>query len=368
MAVQLLDISRQYAYLKDDLKAAVEKVLQHGRFILGPEVTELEAQVAALCGVPHAVGVSSGTDALLVALFAAGVGAGDEVITTDFSFFATAGVIHRLGAKPVLVDIDPDSYNIDPALIEAAITPQTKAIMPVHLFGQPADMDPIMDIAQRHKLVVVEDAAQAIGAEYKGRKAGSIGDYGCFSFYPTKNLGAAGDAGMITMNSPELYEKCRRTRVHGAATKYFHDFVGFNARLDSMQAAVILAKMPHLQSWSEQRVTHAKAYDTAFSGIENIRTPRVDESTTFHIYNQYTISIPNRDDVKARLAEAEIGSMIYYPLPFHRQPCFSYLEHSPSEFPVSTKAAQEVLSLPIYPELTPAERDEVIAAIIKLVE
>jgi len=367
MAVQLLDISRQYAYLKDDLKSAVDRVLAHGRFVLGPEVSELEEKVAALGGVPYAVGVSSGTDALLVALFAAGVGLGDEVITTDFSFFATAGVIHRLGAHPVFVDIDPDSYNIDPNIIEATITPRTKAIMPVHLFGQVADMDPILDIAKHHNLAIVEDAAQAIGAENKRRKAGSIGDYGCFSFYPSKNLGAAGDAGMITMNSAELYEKCRMIRVHGAQKKYYHDIVGFNCRLDTMQAAILLAKLPHLQSWSEQRIAHAKAYDKAFSGVENIRTPKVNEASTFHIYNQYTISIPNRDEVKAGLAQAEIGSMIYYPLPFHLQPCFSYLNHKPEEFPVSTRASQEVLSLPIYPELTSAERDEVIETVIKLV-
>jgi dTDP-4-amino-4,6-dideoxygalactose transaminase len=367
MAVPLLDPTRQYARLKSELDAAVLKVLRHGQFILGPEVKKLEEEIAALCNVKYAVGVASGTDALLLALQACGVGIGDEVITTDFSFFATAGAIHRLGAKPVFVDIEPDTYNIDPNHIEAAVTSKTKVIMPVHLFGQAADMDPIMAVAKRHGLKVVEDAAQAIGAEYKKRKAGSIGDFGCFSFYPTKNLGAAGDGGMIVTNNEESYELCRMLRVHGAKPKYVHKIVGYNSRLATIQAAILLTKLPYLQNWSEQRVKHAQKYDKAFEGLTTLKRPAVKDYTTFHIFNQYTIAIPNRDKIAAKLKEAGIGFEVYYPIPFHRQECFAYLRYDPDAFPVANQASKEVLSLPIYPELTEAEQDEVINIIIKLV-
>ncbi len=367
MAVPLLDPTRQYARLKSEIDAAVLKVLKHGQFILGPEVKKLEEGIAALCNVKYAVGVASGTDALLLALHACGVGPTDEVITTDFSFFATAGVIHRLGAKPVFVDIEPDSYNIDPNLVEAAITPKTKVIMPVHLFGQVADMDPIKEIAERHSLKVVEDAAQAIGAEYKGRKAGSIGDFGCFSFYPTKNLGAAGDGGMIVTDNEGSYELCRMLRVHGAKPKYVHKIVGYNSRLATIQAAILLTKLPYLQKWSEQRIKHAQKYDKAFGCLTNLKRPPVKDYTTFHIFNQYTVAIPKRDKITAKLKEAGIGFEVYYPIPFHKQECFAYLRHDPDEFPVSNRASQEVLSLPIYPELTEAEQEEVISIIKKLV-
>lgn len=367
MAVPLLDFSRQYAYLKPDLDEAIIRVLRHGGFILGPEVKQLEERVASLCDVPYAIGVASGTDALLLALHAVGVGAGDEVIVPDFSFFSTAGVVHRLGARPVFVDIESDTYNIDPNLIEAAVTSKTKAIIPVHLFGQLADMDPILEIARHHDLTVIEDAAQAIGAEYKGHKAGSIGDFGCFSFYPTKNLGAAGDAGIITVKNKEHYELCRMLRVHGARRKYYHDLVGCNSRLDTLQAAVLLVKLPHLQRWSRQRVAHAGAYDAGFAELTAVRTPVVKSHSTFHIYNQYTIAVPNRDEVVAGLRERGIGCMIYYPVPFHKQPCFAHLEHPPDAFSVSNKASAQVLSVPIYPELTEAERREVIDAIRELV-
>ena len=367
MAVPLLDLNRQYAKLKPELDAAVINVLTHAKFILGPEVKELEEKIAALCTVKHAVGVASGTDALLLAMRAAGVGPGDEVITTDFSFFATAGVIHRLGAKPVFVDIEADTYNIDPNLIEAAITSKTKAIMPVHLFGQVADMDPIMGIAKKHGLKVVEDAAQAIGAEYKERKAGSIGDFGCFSFFPSKNLGAGGDGGIVVTNNEDDYELVRILRVHGSKPKYYHKIVGYNSRLATMQAAIILVKLPHLQAWSEKRIEHAKKYDIAFEGLTSLKRPTVKDYTTFHIYNQYTIAVPNRDEVQAKLLEAGIGCVIYYPVPFHKQECFAYLGHKPSEFPVSDQASAQVLSLPIYPELTDEEQEEVIATIKKLI-
>ncbi|MDH4157483.1 MAG: DegT/DnrJ/EryC1/StrS family aminotransferase [candidate division Zixibacteria bacterium] len=367
MAVPFLDLSRQYAYLKDELDAAAVRVLSHGQFILGPEVAQLEKEVAALCGVKHALGVASGTDALLLALRAAGVAAGDEVITTDFSFFSTAGVVARLGARPVFVDIEVDSYNLDPTLIEASITPRTKAIMPVHLFGQVADMDAVMEIARRHHLTVIEDAAQAIGAGYKDRRAGAIGDLGCFSFYPTKNLGAAGDAGMITTDSDELYDLCRILRVHGAEPKYYHRVVGYNSRLDTMQAALLLVKLPYLEEWSRKRIEHARVYDEAFAGLSGPRTPVVKDYSTFHIYNQYTIAVPAREELRAALQTAGIGSDIYYPVAFHRQECFQSLGYGVDDFPVAVKASGEVLALPIYPELTAGEQQAVINAVTKFV-
>jgi dTDP-4-amino-4,6-dideoxygalactose transaminase len=367
MAVPFIDLSRQYEYLKPELDAAAISVLTHGRFVLGPEVSELEKQVASLCTTPHAIGVASGTDALLLSLRTAGVGEGDEVITSDFSFFASAGVIARLGATPVFVDIEPDTYNINPALLEAAITPRTKAIMPIHLFGQVADMDPILAIAKKHNLVVVEDAAQAIGAEYKGRRAGSIGDFGCFSFYPTKNLGAAGDGGMITCNDDTNAESCRMLRVHGSKPKYYHKVVGYNSRLDTIQAALLLVKLRYLKQWSQKRIKHARVYDEAFGDVENVRTPIRRDSSTFHIYNQYTVAVPNRAELQAGLREAGIGSDIYYPVAFHRQECFASLGYKPDDFPVSSQASGEVLALPIYPELTETEQQEVIAAVKRLV-
>lgn len=367
MAVPLLDLSRQYAYLKPELDAACIKVLTHGKFILGPEVAELEKQVAALSNVKYGIGVASGTDALLLALRAAGVEPGDEVITTNFSFFATAGVVHRLGATPVLVDIEPDSYNIDPILIEKAITKKTKVIMPVHLFGQMADMDPIMDIAKKHNLKVVEDGAQSIGSEYKGKLCGSVADMGCFSFFPSKNLGACGDAGMIVTNNDADYEMNKMLRVHGSKVKYYHDIVGYNSRLDTMQAAIILVKLPHLRKWSEQRIAHAKRYDQLLAGVSGITTPKVMPYTTFHIYNQYTIAVQNRESLQKKLKDAGIGCEVYYPVPFHKQKCFAYLGHKPEEFPHSNKAADEVISIPIYPELTKEEQDTVVDLIKKSV-
>ncbi len=367
MAVPLLDLSRQYKSMKKDMDAAVLHVLDHGKFILGPEVKELEDKIAALCHVKYGCGVASGTDALLLALRACGIKPGDEVITTDFSFFATAGVVSRLGAVPVFVDIEADSYNIDPNLIEKAITPKTKAIMPVHLFGQVADMDPIMAIAKKHNLRVIEDAAQAIGAEYKGKPAGSIGDYGCFSFYPSKNLGAGGDGGIIVTNTQDNYDMIDILRVHGAKPKYYHRIIGYNSRLATIQAAMLLVKLPYLRGWSEKRIENARIYDRAFAGVSGIVTPKVKDYTTFHIYNQYTIAVKNRDEVMRRLKEASIGFDIYYPVPFHIQECFSPLGYKPGDFPVSNKAAGEVLSIPIFPELTESEIKIVIEAVKKAV-
>ena len=367
MAVPILDMSRQYAYLKDELNQAVGKVLKHGAYILGPEVAELERKVASLCGTKHAIGVASGTDALLLALEACGVKPGDEVITSNFSFFSSASVITRLGARPVLVDTEPHTYNMDPGLLEAAITVKTKVIMPVHLFGQMADMDAIVEIARRHGIKVVEDAAQAIGAEYKNRKAGSIGDFGCFSFYPTKNLGAAGDGGMIVCSDDAGADLCRILRVHGARSKYVNELIGYNSRLDTIQAAVLLVKLPHLRKWSVQRREHAAVYDEAFAGLPGVTTPVVRPYSTFHIYNQYTLACEQRSRVMDALTEAKIGFIIYYPVPFHEQPCFAYLGYPSEALPVSAKAARQVLSLPIYPELTSAEQAEVIDTVRRAV-
>ncbi len=367
MAVPLLDLTRQYAYLKPEMDRAVLKVLTHNKFILGPEVTRLEEEIAGLSGVGFGIGVASGTDALLIALRAAGVGPGDEVITTDFSFFSTAGVVSRLGAIPVFVDIDPDSYNVDATRIELAVTKRTKAIMPVHLFGQVADMDPIMEVATKHNLKVIEDAAQAIGAEYKGQPAGSMGDFGCFSFYPSKNLGASGDGGVIVTKTEENNKLCRSLRAHGENPKYYHRVVGYNSRLDTLQAAILLVKLPYLREWSKKRQEHASRYDQAFAGLPYLKTPVVKEYSTFHIYNQYTLASPNRDEILSGLKKAEIGHCVYYPVAFHAQECFASLGYKADDFPISSKASREVFSIPIYPELTEQEQDEVIETIKHLV-
>ncbi|MCX6835408.1 MAG: DegT/DnrJ/EryC1/StrS family aminotransferase [candidate division Zixibacteria bacterium] len=366
MPVPLLDLHRQYDTIKADMDRAVLDVLEHGKFILGPEVKRLEQEIAALCGVKHAIGTASGTDALLIALRAVGVKPGDEVITSNFSFFASAGVIARLGARPVFVDIEPDTYNIDPKLVEAALTPRTKAIVPVHLFGQLADMDPIMEIARRRGIKVIEDAAQAIGAEYKGRRAGSIGDLGCFSFYPSKNLGGGGDGGMIVTNEDQTERSCRSLRVHGENPKYFHHTIGYNSRLDTLQAAMLLVKLPHLRAWSEKRIEHARIYGSAFAGVPNLRVPVVKDYSTFHIFNQYTVASPRRDRILEGLNRAGIGNCIYYPMPFHQQKCFAYLDYALGDFPVSNRSAAEVFSIPIYPEMTPSEQQEVIDTVRRL--
>jgi len=365
MAIPLLDLHRQYVPLKAQMDKAVLNVLEHGKFILGPEVARLEAEIAALCRVKHAIGVASGTDALLIALRAVGVQPDDEVITSDFSFFASAGVISRLGARPVFVDIEPDSYNLDPRLLEAAITPRTKAIMPVHLYGQMAEMDAILAIARRHKIAVIEDAAQAIGAEYKGHRAGSMGDLGCFSFYPSKNLGGGGDGGMIVTDNDDFAKACRSLRVHGENPKYYHHTVGYNSRLHTLQAAMLLVKLPHLRAWSEKRREHARIYDRAFEGITSLRVPVVKDYSNFHIYNQYTIASPRRDKIIEALQKAEIGHCIYYPLPFHLQKCFAELGYAQDAFPVSGRSALEVISIPIYPEMTDEEQQQVIETVCR---
>ena len=372
MKVPLLDLKAQYIKIRDEIRIAMDVVCDTQYFILGPKVEKFEANVAAYCGVKHGVGVSSGTDSLLISLMDLGLNPGDEVITTPFTFFATAGVISRLKAKPVFVDIDPVTFNIDPTRIEKVITPKTKAIMPVHLFGQCADMDPITVVAQKHNLSVVEDAAQSIGAEYKGRRAGSFGHYGCFSFFPSKNLGAFGDAGMVVVNDKERYEHLMVLRMHGAKPKYYHKCIGGNFRLDALQAAVLDVKLKYLDQWSAARRHNADFYDRAFlsSGLVErglVSTPKAvykeSGDTNHHIYNQYTIRAKNRDGLRAHLRDADIGVEIYYPVPLHLQDCYRYLGHKAGDFPESEQAADEVLALPIYPELTEDQKTYVVESI-----
>lgn len=352
MKVPLLDLKAQYEPIRTEIRDAIDRVLESQNFILGPEVEGLEKEVAAYSHCADAVGVSSGTDAILVALMAMGVGAGDEVIIPSYTFFATAGCVSRLGAVPVFVDIDPSSYNVDVKLVEAAITDRTKVIMPVHLFGQMADMDEIMDLARTRGIAVLEDAAQAIGAEYRGRRAGSIGQAGCFSFFPSKNLGGIGDGGMVTTNDPALAERMRLLRSHGAKPKYHHRIVGANFRLDAIQAAVLRVKLRHLESWTDARRRNADAYRERFGAHEAARHIVLPSelSGRRHIYNQFVVRVPERDAVLAEMKGRGIGSEVYYPIPLHQQECFSEL--SPVQLPESDRAAADTMALPIYPELT----------------
>ena len=355
MKIPPLDLKRQYAIIKDEIDSAIQNVLNHGGFILGPEVKELESELAGYCGSKHGIGVASGTDALLLSLMAVGVKPGDEVVTSTFTFFATGGVISRLGAKPVFVDIDPETLNIDTALLEKAVNSKTKAIIPVHLYGQVAEMDEVMSIAGKHNIPVVEDAAQAIGALYKSKKAGSFGATGCFSFYPTKNLGGYGDGGFITTDDDDLADLLRRLRIHGARPKYFHAIVGVNSRLDSIQAAALLVKLKHLPDWHEARRARANIYDELLAGVDGVRTPVV-RDYNYHIYHQYTILAEKRDQLREHLKSKEIGCEIYYPLPMHLQECFRDLGYKKGDMPVAEKASEMALSIPIFPELTGEEQ------------
>jgi len=363
MQVPLLDLKAQYATIKDQVLAKINEVLDSQRCIGGPMVEELEKAVAALCGCSYAVGMSSGTDALLASLMSLNIGTGDEVITTPFTFFATGGCIARVGATPVFVDIDPATYNINPTLIEKAITKKTKAIMPVHLFGQVADMDPIMAVAQRYGLAVIEDACQAISATYKGKKAGAIGACGCFSFFPSKNLGGIGDGGMTVTNDPSLYRMLVMMRNHGSEPKYYHKYIGGNFRLDPIQAAALLVKLPLLDKWSQARRNNAAYYTKKFAGSPVV-TPVI-RPECVSIFNQYVIRVPRRDELLKHLAAKNIGCEVYYPVPLHLQECFAYLGKGVGSFPESEKAAKEALALPIYPELTDEMKDYVVKTVLE---
>ncbi|MBT5856608.1 DegT/DnrJ/EryC1/StrS family aminotransferase [bacterium] len=363
-SVPLLDLQAQYEPIKEDVKKAILDVFDSKQFIQGPKVIELEKAVAEYANVPSAIGVSSGTDALVVALMTMGIGQGDEVITTPFTFFATVGSIVRVGATPVFVDIDRETYNIDPALIEAKITDKTKAIMPVHIFGQMADMDPIMAIAKKHDLLVIEDAAQAIGSSYTSEdgttyRAGAMGDVGCFSFFPSKNLGCCGDGGMVVTKNVELGERIRLFRTHGAQKKYYHDFVGGNFRLDPMQAAVLLVKLPFLESQHAGRRKNAAIYNEQLTGAS---VPSIHEKCDT-IYNQYTVRSTDRDALQERLTTAKVGNAIYYPVPLHLQNCFSELGYKEGDCPEAESAANEVLSIPVFTELSKEQLEYVVDVI-----
>jgi dTDP-4-amino-4,6-dideoxygalactose transaminase len=365
MQIPLLDLKAQYATLRKEIMSAISEVLESQVCIGGPKVAELEQKIAAISDCKFAVGASSGTDAILNSLMSLEIGAGDEVITTPFTFFATVGCIARTGAKPVFVDIDPRTYNIDARLVESAVTEKTKAIMPVHLFGQMADMDPIMDVAKKRGLAVIEDAAQSITSSYKSKKAGSIGTVGCFSFFPSKNLGGVGDGGMIVTNDKQLYERLSTMRNHGSKPKYYHKYIGGNFRLDPVQAAVLLVKLPHLDEWSQARRKNAAYYDKKFAGTA-VQTPYISPDCV-SIYNQYVIRVARRDELMALLKGKNIGCEVYYPVPMHIQECFKYLGYKQGDLPEAEKAAREVLAIPIYPELTDEMKDYVAETILSFV-
>lgn len=371
LPVPLLDLKAQYATIREEVRAAVDRVIEAQHFILGPEVEALEREIAEYSGCAHAIGVSSGTDALLVSLMALDIGPGDEVITTPYTFFATAGAVARLGATPVFVDIDPQTYTIDPTAIQAAITPRTRAIIPVHLYGQMADMNAIGAIAEAHSLWIIEDAAQAIGAEYHGKRAGACGHLGCFSFFPSKNLGGFGDGGMVVTNDAVLADKVRLLRNHGFRPKYYNKVVGGNFRLDSLQAAVVRVKLQHLDAWTTARQHNAQRYRTMLTDAglvsddadHGIVLP-YDAGYGRHIYNQFVIRSAWRDRLMASLKEHQIGCEIYYPVPLHLQECFASLGHVRGTLPQSELAAHQTVAIPIYPELTEPMQAAVVAALV----
>jgi dTDP-4-amino-4,6-dideoxygalactose transaminase len=365
--VPLLDLRAQFHTIRDEIQEAIARVVEAQQFILGPEVEALEREIAAYCGTRHAIGCASGTDALLLALMAIGVGSGDVVITTPYTFFATAGVIARLGARPVFVDIDPASYNIDAAAIDAAISPRTKAIMPVHLYGQTAEMGPIRQLAGRRGVAVIEDACQAIGAEYHGRRSGGLGTAAAFSFFPSKNLGGFGDGGMLTTDDPALADRLRILRVHGMEPKYYHRWVGINGRLDAIQAAVLRVKLRHLEKWTSARRHHAQRYGRLFAAqsLDGRITPPAELPGLRHVFNQYVVRVPAelRDGLRKHLAGQGVGSEIYYPVPLHRQECFADLGYREGGFPEAERAAAETMALPVYPELTAEQQERVVHAV-----
>lgn len=368
MKVPFFDLHAQFTSIEDEIKSSLDEVFKTQQFILGPQVETLEKAIAQYCQTRYAIGVASGSDALLLSLMALEIGAGDEVILPPFTFFATAGVVSRIGAIPVFADIDPITYNIDPAKIEEKITSRTKAIIPVHLFGQCADMGPLLQLAKAKQLFVIEDAAQALGADYKlssdarGQRAGQMGDLGCFSFYPTKNLGAFGDAGMVVTNHADRAEKIRLLRVHGSQPKYFHKWIGINSRLDSIQAAILVVKFRYLERWTQERQRKASRYQSLFqdllSALPGLRLPAIQYENR-HIFHQYVIRVPERDRLRQFLMEQGVGTDIYYPLPLHLQECYSFLNYRRGDLPNSEKASEEILALPIYPELTDDQQDYV---------
>jgi dTDP-4-amino-4,6-dideoxygalactose transaminase len=367
MQVPLLDLKQQHDALGEELRAALDRVLASQRFILAEEVRALEEEIAAYSNARHAVGCASGTDALTLALMALDVKAGDEIVTTPFSFFATASTIYRLGARPVFADIEPRTYNIDPTKLEAAINERTRALLPVHLYGQCADMDALLEIASRHDLPVIEDAAQAIGAQDRGRRAGSLGRVGCFSFYPTKNLGGAGDGGMLTTNDDATALRLRRLRVYGGETEYVHREVGINSRLDEMQAAILRVKLPHLDDWSRARRERAETYSLLLTNARlafDLRVPFIRQDAR-HIFHQYVVRVPAplRDRLIEHLKQHGVGTKIYYPVPLHLQECFRPLGYKEGDFPQAERAARETFALPIYPELSLEQQQYVVETI-----
>lgn len=363
---QYLDLKAQFQTIREDIMEAIARVMESQHFILGSEVEQFESDIAAVLGAPHAVSCASGSDALILAMMAAEIGPGDEVITSPFTFVATAGSIARVGATPVFVDIDRDTFNILPSAIEAAITPRTRAVMPVHLFGLPADVDPILTLARDHSLLVIEDAAQAIGARYKGREIGSLGDFGCFSFFPSKNLGAAGDGGLVTTGDPTMAERLRMLRVHGSKKKYQHEILGMNSRLDALQAAILRVKLLHLDSWTNARQLRARRYRELFEStnlLGYVRVPPVPDADYGHVYNQFTIGCESRDALKEHLRSTGVPTEIYYPLPLHLQSAFRHLGYRPGQLPAAESASREVLSLPVYPELTEWRQEQVVQSV-----
>ena len=369
MPVPLLDLKAQFRAIRDEVMPALTAAIEAQQFIMGPAVGELEAAVAALCATREAIACASGTDALLIPLKVL-LAPGDEVITSPFTFFATAGAIANAGGRPVFVDIDPATFNLDPVQVEAAITPRTRAIVPVHLYGQMAPMERLLPLAERHGLAIVEDGAQAIGARRRidgaWRVAGGLGTVGAFSFFPSKNLGAWGDGGMMVTQDAALGERLRKLRVHGGAKQYFHEEIGTNSRLDTLQAVVLKAKLPHLADWSARRRAHARFYNEALAGLRGI-TPPVTDPANEHIFHQYTIRSDRRDELVAWLKQRGIGCAVYYPKPLHLQPCFAPLGYREGQFPVTERAARDVVSLPVYPELTGEQRDAVVGAIREFV-
>ena len=359
--IQLVDLVAQYHSIKQEIDDAVNATLESGHFILGPAVVKFEESISSYLGVKHAIGLASGTDALVLALRALNIGSGDEVIIPSYTFFATAGTVMSVGAKPVIVDIDPSTYEIDVTKIEERITPNTKAIIPVHLYGHPADMDAVLEIARKHQLKVIEDNAQAFGATYRGRKTGSMGDVGCLSFFPTKNLGAFGDGGMVVTNDPALAERMRMLRTHGWKKKYYSEEVGYNSRLDALQAAILQAKLPHVDEWNEKRRAAAARYSEKLAALDVTVPAECDWGR--HVYHLYIIRSDRRDELQAFLKQKGIASEVYYPLPPHLSiPCrrFGYKE---GDYPIAEKAAKETLALPLYPEMTEQQQDQVVSAI-----